>query len=235
MNFPGAEGYADWKHWDVDDFGAYSSIEAAYFEAELHHAGIDTSKRLDVLELGFGNGGFLGWARTRGFRVAGVETLEPALQRARAAGMDSYRSVGDLPPDFLVDAVIAFDVFEHIPKGHLEQLLWDVGNHLKDGGRIIARFPNGGSPFGLYYQNGDLTHVTSLAEGAVSHLAAAAGLKVLFCGAPRLPIEGVGAVRGMRRLLQLGARFFVEAIVRHVYYDGRPACLAPNLLAVFCR
>ncbi len=235
MNSPASTDYAGWKRWSASEFATFSPVEASYFKAEMAHAGMDPGRHLDILEIGFGNGSFLGWARSRGHRLTGIETLPPAIQRARLAGVDCHASLDEVPPDRKFDAVVAFDVFEHVSTDKLERLLHELGSHLKDDGRIIARFPNGGSPFGLFYQHGDLTHVTSLSEGAVSHLAASAGLKLSYCGAPRLPIHGVGWTRAMRRVLQLSARAFIEAIFRQVYFDGRPACLSPNLLAVFHR
>jgi len=60
------------------------------------------------------------------------------------------------------DAVIAFDVLEHIPKENLEDYFRAINRHLKVGGRVIVRFPNGDSPFGRHPQYGDYTHKTVL-------------------------------------------------------------------------
>jgi 2-polyprenyl-3-methyl-5-hydroxy-6-metoxy-1,4-benzoquinol methylase len=116
MNEPAAEnanlygGYAQWKQWE-GDFQA-SDRDARYFAAEFSGVAL-AGKR--VLEIGFGNGRFLAWAKSQGALVAGTEIEETMLARAREKGFVA------LPPalDALAagterfDVVVAFDVFEH--------------------------------------------------------------------------------------------------------------------------
>jgi 2-polyprenyl-3-methyl-5-hydroxy-6-metoxy-1,4-benzoquinol methylase len=227
--------YADWKHWEAGDFARFSPLHSVYYAQELARAGLAVNTPLDILELGFGNGSFLGWARERGHRLTGIETLAPALARARAAGIACSERLEDLPEAQRFDAVVAFDVFEHIPKPALETAVTLIAQRLNRGGVLMARFPNGGSPFGLHYQAGDLTHVTALATGAVTQLAAMSGLELVYCGAPCLPVRGVGVARGLRRALQRTVRAVLEALARQVYFDGAQVCLSPNLLIVLRR
>lgn len=50
--------YDAWKGWDKHF--TVNSAEAAYYAAEIGTASLDG---LDVLEIGFGSGSFLAWAR----------------------------------------------------------------------------------------------------------------------------------------------------------------------------
>lgn len=231
-SLPADRAYATWKEWDAGDFGLCSRHASAYFEAELRHAGLPMGATMSILEIGFGNGAFLGWARSSGHRIFGVETSAASRERARFVAIPAYERIVDLPNDERFDAIVAFDVLEHVARDELPSLLGALGQRLKADGRIIARFPNAGSPFGLHYQHGDLTHVTALSSGAVAHLAALTGLELVHCGAPRLPLAGVGLARWVRRRLQLALRGAVEFAVRQIYFDGLPVCLAPNLVAV---
>ena len=71
-------GYVEWKRWD----GAFETAdkEARYFTAEFRDI---TLRGKRVLEIGFGNGGFLAWARTQGADVSGIEINAEMRDAAR--------------------------------------------------------------------------------------------------------------------------------------------------------
>jgi len=52
-------------------------------------------------------------------------------------------------------------VFEHLLENDLYLLFADINRLLCTGGCLVARFPNGDSPFGLEEQNGGFTHLTA--------------------------------------------------------------------------
>ncbi len=62
--------YAVWKDWGLGEFMAPGHSELAGYDAEL--GGLALADR-PVLEIGFGNGGFLAWAVARGGIVWGSE------------------------------------------------------------------------------------------------------------------------------------------------------------------
>src|SRR5579859_377881 len=71
-------GYTRWKQWGGDF--TTSEPDARYFGAEF--AGLDLAGRR-LLEIGFGNGSFLAWAKAKGALVSGTEIDVHMLERAR--------------------------------------------------------------------------------------------------------------------------------------------------------
>jgi 2-polyprenyl-3-methyl-5-hydroxy-6-metoxy-1,4-benzoquinol methylase len=169
------DGYARWKGWH----GAFetSDRDARYFAAELE--GIDLSGKR-VLEIGFGNGSFLAWARRHNADVTGTEIIEALVDQARMKGFDAQSAslLTLLASGQQFDLVAAFDVFEHWLKDELIANLRLLHALLDRDGLLLARFPNGHSPFGRVYQHGDLTHVTALSSSSVTQLAQMTGFVV---------------------------------------------------------
>lgn len=181
--------YTVWKGWDpIGHFGECSASDRKYFDAEV--ARLPVTEIRSVLELGFGNGSFLGFARSKGWSVTGVEAIESQVQVARERGFEAFTpdGVADITPCSL-DLVVAFDVLEHIPQSDLPGLFATIYNKLRPGGLFLARFPNGDSPFGMPYQNGDVTHVTVIGSGKLRYFAQQAGLIVVYCATPCLIIK----------------------------------------------
>jgi SAM-dependent methyltransferase len=190
-----------------------------------------------VLELGFGNGAFLAWARGRGASVYGIEASSTLVQRARSKfGQD--RAFGDVEqlrvqhPEARFELIAAFDVLEHVPPAEVVDLLRLLRSLLAPTGRLVVRFPNGDSPFGRVTQHGDPTHVNTIGGFKLSYYAQQAGLAVVSLRSPRLPIRGVGLRRGVRRAMQIAARQLFERIVGQLYFGGRSIPLDPNYTAV---
>jgi SAM-dependent methyltransferase len=229
--------YARWKNWSRSEFGNYTRFDSAYFDAEVCRA-IDTRKLKDlvVLEIGFGNGTFLGWARDQGARCFGIEVDAELSGRAMAAG---FETLDELDPEKATDGtqkfdlIAAFDVLEHVPADALPQFLISVGRRLSSGGRFIARFPNGGSPFGLAYQHGDLTHRTALAPESVRQVVSQTPMRIQFIGAPAFPIWRGSVPSAIKRLGIWAIRKGVGKFVSTVYFEDANVPLEPNLVVVF--
>src|SRR5262245_48888180 len=77
------KGYETWKRWSAQNFFQCSDRQRAYFEGEL--ACFDLRDK-HVLEIGFGNGEFLSFARARGAELYGTELLDSALMLAQCHG-----------------------------------------------------------------------------------------------------------------------------------------------------
>jgi SAM-dependent methyltransferase len=221
-------GYAQWKQWE-GDFQA-SDRDARYFAAEF--SGIALAEKR-VLEIGFGNGRFLAWAKSQGAQVSGTEIEETMLERAREKGFIALPA----PLDALVagsgrfDIVVAFDVFEHWDKQTLITNLQHIASLLDTGGIVLARFPNGHSPFGRVYQHGDITHQTALSTSSVEQLAGMTGFSVVrVSNAQRVP-----ARRDLWTVLKhhwrKRQRARIEVRIGKLYGIGRLP-LDPNLTAV---
>jgi len=231
------ESYVEWKAWDSAAFGKFTASDAAYFAAETSIAPRNSAR---VLEIGFGNGAFLGWVRSMGVESFGIETNPLLFQRAKAL----------LGPDHVFNAldgtvvgrlrgslthVVAFDVIEHVPIESLAALLRAMCELLTPQGKILLRFPNGDSPFGRITQHGDPTHVTVIGQQKMAYLARAAGLHVVEIRAPKLPIHGVGLLRGAKRRLLTVARLCLERGISLLYFAGRRVPFDPNYVAVLQR
>jgi SAM-dependent methyltransferase len=235
--------YSGFKGWDSADFGKCKRHWAAYYHEEckacLSASGAIIDQPLRLLELGYGNGSYMGWARSKGHVIFGVEVEEAQLIAARQAGFDVAASVELLLKEYRVgelDGIIAFDVLEHIPYSELIPLIENLRNLLKQKGWMLFRFPNGDSPFGRLNQHGDLTHVTTLGSVAFKQLANATGLKIVSVRSERIPILNIGWTRGTINLLRVILRFVGELPIQlllNVYYPGFPRwySLAPNLVA----
>ena len=164
----GYGGYVDWKGWN--ELFAFSTEDAAYFAGETSGAKIEGA---DVLEIGFGSGSFLAWARSKGARVVGVDIIPELIEAAHKEG------IALLPPEIegiatanagRFDTIVAFDVFEHFTLVEIVTRLKATETMLKPGGHLILRFPNAQSPFGLAPQSGDPTHKAALSRGVYQQL-----------------------------------------------------------------
>lgn len=225
-------GYQEWKGWER--FGELSRVQARYFRRELADLGALKDKR--VLEVGFGNGVFLAYARDEGAVVHGTEMIPELIAAAGEAGFDAaegkaFLGNGDQAGRF--DAVVAFDVLEHMDKDELTAFFGQVHALLKPGGMFLARFPNGHSPFGRLYQNGDITHKTAIGGRLIGHLAAMSGLQVLTVRNQRTQFLDNPLLMAVQ-VLQRGLRNLVEFVFGYIYYNRREP-LDPNLVAVLIR
>jgi SAM-dependent methyltransferase len=229
---PAPSGYLGWKSWDAAAFGRCGRREARYFGWLLHRVrgGVAPCR---VLEIGFGNGQFLGFAKNHGLQVSGIEIEPELLRRASALGVPAHASLDDLAADARFDLIVAFDVLEHVPQDALPGFLRTITGHLAAGGTAVCRVPNGESPFGRLHQHGDLTHCTTLTLGKFQQLAVPLGLQVACLGeAPwhALPYAG----RSPKHLLRAWVRSLLEHAVGFAYCWS-PARLTPNLLVTLQR
>ena len=177
--------YGHWKGWSAGAPGGAAA--GASYAAELE--GIPLGGR-DVLEIGFGRGDFLAWARGQGARVVGLERDGSLVDRAREAGFDAYLAdIVDAPAlnGRAFDLIVAIDVLEHVPVETILGWFDRLPALLRPGGHFLARFPNGQSPLGRVFQHGDITHVTTLSPGIARQLAAIAGLELARVGNSHRP------------------------------------------------
>ena len=230
----GSDDYIDWKDWRDESFGKFDARLANYFAAEVR---IAAAPGVRVLEIGFGNGAFVGWAQKLGIEIFGVE-LSPALvQRCRAL-LGEGRAFADLDDPRLSTLaasfthIVAFDVIEHISQPALPAFLSRLRSLLAAQGKIVLRFPNGDSPFGRIHQHGDPTHVTTLGRSKIRYFAEQAGLEVECIRAPALPLLGVSLLKAARRTLIAAGRYCVERVLGLLYFGGSVIPLDPNYVAV---
>jgi SAM-dependent methyltransferase len=141
-----------------------------------------------LLEIGCGQGLFLERARESGWRVQGVEILEPVAARARERGLEVF--LGTLEearfPDGSFDAVTMREVIEHIVDP--VALLAEVARVLRPGGVAALGTGNAGSWAARlrggrweYYRFGGHMHIRFYSPPAARALARAAGFESVEC------------------------------------------------------
>lgn len=220
---PSYAGYAALKGWDERAFMAPTPIERSYYARELRGHAIAGQP---ILELGFGNGGFLGHAKEQGAILHGTELQPDLAARAVAAGVTLVDSdLAALLPEHSgkFALIAAFDVFEHIEPAALPALLATIAELLGPGGLLIARYPNGQSPFGRVHQHGDRTHCAVLSADIMRQLIADLPFEPVHLGNPAHP---AGFVQSLRAAFQRTH----EIALQRLYGHDTP--LAPNSVAV---
>lgn len=196
--------YQEWKSWDK--LFTFTSDHAGYFAAELKDLRVE---RAEVLEIGFGAGSCVTWMIEKGATVSMTEISERSCAEARERGYEVLHS--DLPTvaeehTGHFDTIIAFDVFEHLDLDVVGAYLDACETMLKPGGRLLLRFPNAQSPFGLKHQAGDPTHRSELSLAVFRLLIASRPFDVIRYGGSHLylgkPLTPVWIKRSIRRGLQ---------------------------------
>ena len=223
--------YEVWKEWGQDSFGRFDEHLACYYAAELKKCMLRHDARPRIMEVGFGNGAFLAYCRSRGYPICGVEIIDELVRRAREGGFEAYNDISALPPGVSYDLIFAFDVLEHIEAEALARFLRELKAKLAPDGLLIARFPNGDSPFGRSNQYGDVTHKTVIGSGSIRHLAASTGFDVVYCGSPAVPQTLRDFKFLLYRTLSWPLRFMIEKVLLFVYYPIRPITFEANLVA----
>lgn len=211
---PHYQGYEAWKGWTAPF--TYTEEEAEYFSGEMR--GIPLAGKA-LLEIGFGSGSFLAWAKAGGATVTGTEINPVLLDAARGASVALVetpieQAAGALRERF--DVIVSFDVFEHFTLEEIDARLAAAEAMLRPGGHLVLRFPNGQSPFGLLPQNADVTHKTALSKDKIEQLCHGRSLDaVRYAGSYRVrgPMGGKRLARALRSL----ARDLIAAVLNRVY------------------
>lgn len=226
-NVSDQSNYTDWKGWLKSSFCQFSKYQKEYLDAEIL-PNLSSSTTATILEIGYGNGIFLGWCLSKKYHIMGVEVIPELIRRAKESGIPAYDSIYSQELSNSVsnfDLIVAFDVLEHIPDSELSHFVKRIEELLKEGGKFVFRIPNGDSPFGLPYQNGDLTHCSSIGKNKIEQLANEAGLIVEKIEPP---------AKSETKLISLG-RYLFEIMIAYLYFEGRRYGLSPNVVAVLTK
>ncbi len=219
-------GYIAWKDWGDEQFGHCPRSDARVFAWQL--ARCHPTPVRNALELGFGNGNFMGFGRSRGIAMTGIETQPELRRRASATGYETFASIDELDADRRFDLIAAFDVFEHIAQDRLIALFRALAARLQPDGVLLCRVPNGESPFGRVFQHGDLTHLSTLGLSKFRQICAASDLTITFYG--DAPWHVVG--RNVKGMMRLALKWLIERSLAFVYrLDAR--ALSPNMVIAF--
>lgn len=218
------EGYAEAKGWTGQD----SAAHFPFFDHLASLAGMTPGR---LLEVGFGDGCLLDWAKARGYEASGNDILPSMVEAARRRGLDVR--LGELKAgDFAersFDWIVAMDVLEHLTTDQIIEHLIIFRALLSPGGKVVVRFPNGASPFFGVHHYGDVTHLTPLSPESLRQLAARARLTVSRELRLRPYPSGLGAKA--KRWLSYRARDVIELVAATAYY-GRRLTLDPDATVV---
>ncbi len=221
------EDYLAWKGWESEiNFGQNDRMTNIGFRKQLKGIVDCNQNGLRVLEIGFGQGKFLAFARDCSWDVTGLEINQDLVKIAQNTGFDAKysESLKDMI-DKSFDLIVAFDVLEHIPQPDIIPILQTLNKKLKAEGKIFLRFPNGDHWLGNIHQNGDPTHVTAIGYSKLTYFTAMAGLKVvLFRGARRPGFER-GMFHGIHKLLTEPVKRAIATVQRLIYVPGLPIVL----------
>jgi 2-polyprenyl-3-methyl-5-hydroxy-6-metoxy-1,4-benzoquinol methylase len=223
--------YQRLKGWDAQPFMEPTPGDRMFYDHYLGSLDLAGSK---VLEIGFGNGNFLGWAKANGAVVYGTEIQEAAIAKAQANGvqvlpLDLAEARDELRGELLI--VAAFDVMEHLTMGQNAALLAAGADMLQPGGVLIARFPNGQSPLSLPIQHGDRTHVSVLSIPIVEQMITDLPFDVAYAGEPFRTLTG-GA---LSRFVRHGQNLLRRSVTRLIWSIYGQIPLYANAVVVLRR
>jgi len=211
--------YEAWKGWD--QLFEYTPDKADYFRGETRDLAIHDA---DVLEMGFGSGDLLQWLIDQGARVNGSE-INPVLVRAAIdRGIPVVEAeierIARLHPG-RYGTIIALDVFEHFTFAEVALRLEAAEILLKPGGKLLLRFPNAQSPFGLHPQCGDPTHLSGLSKSVFESLLIQRCLTIERYSAP-YRAKGRGVRTVISRWLRYALRDLITKALNFTYATDIP-------------
>ncbi|MDE3011646.1 MAG: class I SAM-dependent methyltransferase [Pseudomonadota bacterium] len=228
--------YLEWKDWKGGNFGQLTQSESACYAAELRRTGRRFPPGTRVLDIGYGSGPFMGYGRRQGWEMHGAEVNPILLKIARDHGFTAHAadSLGEIA-DQSFDLITAFDVLEHIPQTQMIEFLIEAKRLLRVDGCLLARFPNGDSPFGLLNQHGDVTHVTILGSGKARYFAGRAGFELLYLGGAAQPLRGATHRQILHRLVAVPVKAAINFLVNLIFFPGVNVAFCATNMVMICR
>ncbi|HEX2117206.1 MAG TPA: class I SAM-dependent methyltransferase [Alphaproteobacteria bacterium] len=188
-----------------------------------------------ILDLGCGHGALLHVARKAGYtNLLGIDNSPAQIAAAKRLGIAGVEQ-GDLLQAIKGlssasrDAIIAFDVIEHLTKDELIDLTDEVLRVLKPGGRWIIHVPNGVSLFAGASRYDDLTHELAFTCESLTQLTMASGFRSAAF------FEDEPVAHGLKSAVRLVLWKMIRALLRFyltVETGAAQPVLTQNMLAV---
>jgi 2-polyprenyl-3-methyl-5-hydroxy-6-metoxy-1,4-benzoquinol methylase len=225
MNKKDGVHYREFKGWI--DF--YNPSESEIKQLDHEFRKLEFRRDISLLDVGFGNGSLMKWARDRSVKVSGVEINENLIAEAKAVGIDVYNSLDLIPPDSF-EYITFMDVLEHLDSSEIDKTFIEAKRIIKQEGVLIARFPNCQSPAGLIEQFGDETHKSMLSLPIIRNKLKKNGFEIVLVSNAK-PITDFDN-RMSRRALRIIKKPFkglLQAIYRLAFGSG-DVSLSPSLI-----
>lgn len=220
------ENYSETRHWS-QRFQTSPDDAEAY---EIEFRGLALSGRR-FLEVGFGPGSLLAWARSKGANVAGIEVDPVSIAAAKAEGVCVLPAeIETIAAQYAgqFDVAAAFDVLEHLTLDNIMAHLRALEIMLKPGGYLILRFPNAQSPFGLAPLHGDATHQTPLSGDKFAQLIRGMEYSILHYGRAARP-RGRNPLKWVVRSARYLGQDFLEGSISMLYPPPVPLSAVVSL------
>jgi SAM-dependent methyltransferase len=158
---------------------------------------LPTSREVRILDLGCGYGAIMYFLRAAGYHnVTGIDTSPEQVAAAHDFGLTNVRCGNVYPmlkdiPETSYEAIIAFDIFEHLTKTELLELGDEIHRVLTPGGRLIMHAPNAEAVFSGTIRYGDLTHEIAFTRSSIAQFAGACSFAVLAIQEDTPVVHGV--------------------------------------------
>jgi SAM-dependent methyltransferase len=178
------------------------------FHHQVIHA-LPRDRDAAILDVGCGHGGLVAALQSLGYRrTRGIDRSPEQVMIAKSLGISRIEQAD--AGEYLRthteqwDAILAFDLLEHLSKSEVLPFLELVRSALKVNGRIIVQTVNGSSPFFGNYFHGDFTHETVFTGLSMHQILLASGFDdISVVEADPIPH---GLLSTMRKILWLGIR-----------------------------
>lgn len=136
----------------------FENPDVALFERTLGRLECHWKPGGNVVDVGCGNGNWLAFLRSRGYRPYGVETSHAAAAAARERGLEvDCTPIGDYQPPAPMDGLISWYVLEHIDE--IDAFMADSARILAPGSIAAFATVDSGS---MVYKLGKLLHQLTL-------------------------------------------------------------------------
>lgn len=170
-----------------------------------------------ILEIGCGHGALLHVASRAGYtNMTGVDGSPSQVAAADRLGIAGVRQGDGLSAlkgeaDASHDAIVAFDVLEHLDRDELLVMADETFRVLRPGGRWILHLPNGMAPFAGASRWGDLTHELAFTPESLAQLVYSVGFSGLSC------YEDVPIAHGLKSAIRRVAWLAIRQMLRAYY------------------
>lgn len=179
--------YVSARHLSLAPSSLSSDSPRAPYLTKLIRNHFPANRDATVLDLGCGHGALVYAAQQAGYHnVTGVDRSPEQVVLAAQLGVVGVR-LGDVAESLRAasagscDAIVTFDVIEHLTRSELLLLVDEVHRVLKPGGRWIIHAPNGESPFFGRILFGDITHEQAFTRISIAQLLLSSRFQRVSC------------------------------------------------------